>query len=66
MKQVLITNNRLREELLNASDQKEEITKVNFQLSVENEDLHDKLAILKDSDGSVIEYLPHLEEGEFD
>ena len=62
IKEVLISNNQLREDLLALSQKHDDTAQTNFQLKIENEDLRDRLALLTDKDGSLVEYLPYLEQ----
>ena len=60
IKEVLISNNQLREDLLNVSQEHENTMSTNFQLMIENEDLRDRIALLGQSDGVSIDSLPYL------
>ena len=60
IKEVLISNMQLREDLLNVSQEHENTMQTNFQLTIENEDLRERLNLANLSEGTSIDYMPYL------
>ena len=60
VKEVLISNMQLREDLLAVSQEHENTMQTNFQLMIENEDLRDRLNLVNQDQGVSIDYLPYL------
>ena len=60
IKEVLVSNNQLREDLLGVSQEHENTMQTNFQLMIENEDLRDRLSLADQHEGTSIDYLPYL------
>ena len=51
---------QLREDLLSVSQEHENTMQTNFQLTIENEDLRDRLNLASEKDGTSIDYMPYL------
>ena len=69
IKEVLISNMQLREDLLSVSQEHENTMGTNFQLMIENEDLRDRLGLLTDQvqddpnrPPQTIDYLPYFDQ----
>ena len=60
IKEVLISNMQLREDLLQVSQEHENTMQANFQLMIENEDLRDRLNLINQREGTSIDYMPYL------
>lgn len=55
---------QLRDDLLALSQEHESVNKNNYQLTIENEDLRDRLNLLGETRGSLnIEYMPYIAAG---
>jgi regulator of replication initiation timing len=60
IKEVLLSNMQLREDLLNLSQEHERVVQQNFQFTVENEDLRDRMSLLGKGEAVSIDYLPYM------
>lgn len=60
IKDILLSNMQLREELLQISEKFDAATQDNYQLKIENEDLRDRLYLITNEQGFQIDYQAYL------